>query len=128
MGTQVARPPYDTEFQTDFKGYTGGGIASREGVLRAGGIAEVDMDGINLTGLSMVTVQVTGCPLRISAAANAGNVSGSKAWEVGIVTIVKSIVEFATLIGADQTHTFIKVENPGPFPTHYRIIFTNLED
>jgi hypothetical protein len=128
MSTLIAQAGHQPEYLTENSRYAAGGLAARDGVLSVGGVANVDIMDINPTGLTMVTVQVTGNPLRLSAVPSLKHQPGKVFWEVGILTIVKPIAEFAKLIGANDTNTFIKVYNAGPFPAHYRIIFTNLEE
>jgi hypothetical protein len=126
MTTQTAQIGHAAGLERKHYQYLEGGIISREGVVPVGGIANVDMAGINPTIATMVTVQISGNPVVLSAAATPKNLPGAVCWEVPIVTIVKKITEFALLIGANNMNSCVKVQNPGPFPAHYRIIFTNL--
>jgi hypothetical protein len=105
---------------------SGGATAVREADVAVNSVVDVDVADIDPSEDTIVIVTITGNPLRFSAAASVGSAPGATVWDVPIGIVTKTIVEFSALIGANDTNTFIKVQNLGPMPGHYKISFNNL--
>ena len=98
-----------------------------EGDLLMGNIAELITSNFSVTPSSTVKVEISGSEVVLSASDVAGPVLGPSSWHVFPGTQNKTIDAFGALVGADATHTRLKILNPlGPAMAHYKITFNNV--
>lgn len=105
----------------------GGGSAVREGDVMMGMIMNLNVDGINATPATTVTVEVNGSALRFYASPTNNGAPGASFIDVQAgQSVTKTADEFAALVGFSDTNGFLNVQNIGAMQAHYKITFTNL--
>ena len=105
----------------------GGGTAVREGDVMMGMIQNINVDGIKGTPETIITIEVTGSPLRFYASPTNNGTPGSAFLDVQAgQTVTKTVEELVAQLGLNDTDQFFNVQNIGAMNGHYKITFTNL--
>ena len=93
-----------------------------EGDVQMGMIQNIQAMEVDVEPTAEMTLEVTGSTLRFYASSNPGNAPMGAFFDVQAgQTITKTVLEFATLIGAGGANTFVNVQNIGMMMGHYKI-------
>jgi hypothetical protein len=93
-----------------------------------GMIANINVDGIDGTSETDITIEVSGSPLRFYASNMPGGAPGGIFLDVQAgQSITKKAEEFATEIGLNDTNKFLNVQNIGTMQGHYKITIDDLQ-
>ncbi len=100
----------------------------RQGDITVAGFLNVDINGINGTPASMVTIEVTSLAgVRFGAAASATNPPGPTHYDRETGTITMSLDQFIELVGLGSGNDYLIAQNIGMVPAHFILTFTDLE-
>jgi hypothetical protein len=93
-----------------------------EGDVQMGMIQNIQAMGVDVEPTYEMTLEVTGSTLRFYGSSSPGNAPMGTFFDVQAgETITKTVLEFATLIGAGGMNTFVNVQNVGGMMGHYKI-------
>ena len=99
----------------------------REGDVSPGQTGSFDGGLIQATDATMVTIEVSPNPLRLSSNNTEAAPSGPVFWDAPAGTTVKTISEFLALIGASEINHYIKIQNLNAVLGHFKITFSEVE-
>jgi hypothetical protein len=106
----------------------GGKVAVIEGDVMTGMIANINVDGIDGTSETDITIEVSGSPLRFYASNMPSGTPGGIFLDVQAgQSITKKAEEFATQLGLNDTDKFLNVQNIGAMNGHYKITLDDLQ-
>ncbi len=93
-----------------------------EGDVQMGMIQNIQAMGVDIEPTTELILEVTGSTLRFYASNSPNNPPMNPFFDVQAgQTITKTVLEFATLIGAGGTNSFVNVQNVGMMMGYYRI-------
>lgn len=99
----------------------------REGDVSSGETGSLDGALIQTTDATMVTIEVSPNPLRLSSNNTEAAPSGPVFWDAPAGTTVKTISKFLALIGASEINHYIKIQNLNAVLGHFKITFSEVE-
>ena len=106
----------------------GGKVAVIEGDVVMGMISNINVEGINGTSKTDITIEVSGSPLRFFSSTVPGGTPGGSFLDVQAgQSITKTAEEFISLLGLNDTNKFLNVQNIGAMNGHYKITIDDLQ-
>lgn len=106
----------------------GGKVAVIEGDVAMGMISNINVNNINGTPQTDVTIEVTGSPLRFYASNSANGAPGGMFLDVQAgQSITKTAEELTSQLGLGNGNNFFNVQNIGAMPAHYKITIDDLQ-
>ena len=93
-----------------------------------GMISNINVDGINGTQETDITIEVSGSPLRFFASTMPGATPSGTFLDVQPgQSLTKTAQDFISLIGLSDTNKFLNVQNIGAMNGHYKITIDDLQ-